>query len=132
MTFGRPSMISRTTAEKVPYPLIVDDAYLHDNPQIPVAQPAGTPSLMAFFVKSLELYDIVANSLSKLYSENDAYTQKSHGSQQSEMLDLTSVLHIDRSLMQWAQDLPPHLSVFSDATASDPIIQRQAIICKIR
>lgn len=52
MTFGRPSMISRTTAERVPYPLIVYDEYLNDDDQTMVAQPANTLSKMGFLVKS--------------------------------------------------------------------------------
>lgn len=132
MTFGRPSMISRTIAEQVPYPLIVDDEYLHDDDQVSVVQPADNPSIMGFFVKSLELYDIVAASLSKLYSEDDTYTRKPHGGLSTETLDTTTVLQLDRSLMQWARGLPYYLSVFSDVTVPNPIIQRQAIICKLR
>lgn len=45
-------MISRTTAERVPYPLIVYDEYLNDDDQTMVAQPANTLSKMGFLVKS--------------------------------------------------------------------------------
>ncbi|KAE8372401.1 fungal-specific transcription factor domain-containing protein [Aspergillus bertholletiae] len=67
MTFGRPAMISKASCESVPLPATVDEEYISTASDIEVAQPADRPSVMAFYAKSLELYEIMNDILLSLY-----------------------------------------------------------------
>ncbi|KAE8361992.1 fungal-specific transcription factor domain-containing protein [Aspergillus caelatus] len=67
MTFGRPAMISKASCESVPLPATVDEEYIPTASGIEATQPADQPSVMAFYAKSLELYEIMNDILLSLY-----------------------------------------------------------------
>ena len=67
MTFGRPAMISKASSGAVPLPAAVDDEYIPSGSSKEVSQPPDRPSMMAFYAKSLELYEIMNDVLLSLY-----------------------------------------------------------------
>ncbi|KAE8342668.1 hypothetical protein BDV24DRAFT_173673 [Aspergillus arachidicola] len=67
MTFGRPAMISKASCESVPLPATVDEEYIPTASGVEATQPADQPSVMAFYAKSLELYEIMNDILLSLY-----------------------------------------------------------------
>lgn len=134
MTFGRPAIVSKQLADNRPYPAMIDDEYLSDDPNVSAIQPDGQPSTMAFYVKTLELYDIVSKTLSILYIENDAWIRKGHSAHvhQPQNLDMANILQLDRDLLSWAQSLPSYLRLSSQDSLINNAILRQAVICRIR
>ncbi|KAJ5167561.1 uncharacterized protein N7482_006342 [Penicillium canariense] len=67
MTFGRPAMISKVSSTAVPLPFTVDDEFISTDTTSEPVQPVEQPSIMAFYAKSLELYEIMNDVLLSLY-----------------------------------------------------------------
>ena len=131
MTFGRPAMISRSLADAVPLPSMVIPEYLPlDNP--PGMSPSPPVSMIAFFVVSVKLYNIINDILLELYTGNDQARSKDQHSLTSESFDLDTVLKLDRALMIWGQTLPTHLRISSPESLENEIFQRQSVVCRAR
>ncbi|KAH8678470.1 fungal-specific transcription factor domain-containing protein [Xylariales sp. PMI_506] len=124
LTFGRPSMIARWLPNPVPPPLMIDDEFLDTQKKSAPIRPDGKPALLAFFIKSDELYNIVNDVLLVLYMNFG----ESHG-------NLVSVLQFDDRLVQWAHSLPEqlHYSPQIIKENSDGLVfQRQKIVLRAR
>ena len=66
MAYGRPFMIPVT--QNLILPEAIDDEILTSYPDPPAKQPEDKPSHMAFFVHTLQLYEIMGDILTTLYS----------------------------------------------------------------
>lgn len=136
MTFGRPAMISKTLADAVPLPAMIDPEYLPEDASTPGVQPAGRPAMMAFFVNSLTLYKIINDILLELYMNDDQDDTKDENGlplyKPYESLDLAAILKLDRALMAWGRNLPSYLKLSSPDSNINGMVYRQAIVCRAR
>ncbi|KAJ5100107.1 hypothetical protein N7532_007108 [Penicillium argentinense] len=108
MTFGRPAMISKTSSGAVPLPVNVDDEFVPVDLTSEPAQPPQHPSIMAFYAKTLELYEIMNDVLLSFYKPiaddigddiHDLYF--SHAYNEGER----TIFELDRSLTRWTRSL---------------------------
>ncbi|KAK9234013.1 fungal-specific transcription factor domain-containing protein [Lipomyces kononenkoae] len=123
MTFGRPGMIPRWLADTVPLPAIIDDEFLDVQKDSSVERPDGRPSVMAFSVKCLELYDIMNDILLELYMQS--------AERKDTVQELGQILRLDERLHAWKDTLPVHLQI-SAGIMADSLLRRQAFITRIR
>ncbi|KAL4877987.1 fungal-specific transcription factor domain-containing protein [Aspergillus karnatakaensis] len=135
MTFGRPAMISKASCGSVPLPATIDEEYIASASGSEATQPADRPSFMAFYAKSLELYEILNDVLLSLYkpvveeSPDDIYDF--YFNKETAEDELT-IFELDRALTKWTRSLPPHLRG-SSATGPDNIIfYRQSVVLRAR
>ncbi|KAJ9203744.1 transcriptional regulator family: Fungal Specific TF [Paecilomyces variotii] len=135
MTFGRPTMISEPSYSWVSLPATIDD----DESTSPSGRDgpgkrADEPSLINFFERSLELYEILNVILVRLYSSNPEgrlNDGRSYYCSQKESSDgEREVFELDRALAEWCRRLPPHLR--DGESAANPIFQRQSIVLRSR
>lgn len=135
MTFGRPAMISRGSNGAVPLPMAVDDELFLVESSSEPTQPTHQPSIMAFFAKTLELYEIMNEVLLSLYKpvsedgsgeSSDFLFNDGVGERGRTIFDL------DRSLTRWASDLPAHLRGSPSVGADNPVFDRQRIVLHAR
>lgn len=135
MTFGRPAMVSKVSSGAVPLPVRVDDEFIISNSTAELSQPEGKPSVMAFYIKTLELYEIMNDVLLSLYKPvvedspddvHDFYFNNSVSEGERTVFDL------DRSLNQWARNLPAHLCPGSSSRSDSPIFFRQSVVLQAR
>ncbi|GES66788.1 C6 transcription factor [Aspergillus terreus] len=136
MTFGRPAMISKASCGSVPLPATIDEEYIPAASGVEATQPADRPSLMAFYAKSLELYEILNEILLSLYkpvpeeSPEDIYDfyfnkESSEGEH--------TIFQLDRALTKWTKSLPPHLRGSYYAGGSGNIVfYRQSVVLRAR
>ncbi|UNI24980.1 hypothetical protein JDV02_010693 [Purpureocillium takamizusanense] len=127
MTFGRPSMIASWLPEtvQVPVPSMIDDEYLDSRAESSAIRPDGEPSVVAFFVKTIELYDIINDIILELYqSSTDMASKETH--------HLVAVLQFDDRLLKWEQSLPEHLQYAHCKGEQDLIFERQRIVLRAR
>lgn len=134
MTLGRPAMVSKSVAEAGPYPSIIDDEFLLDDSNMAFAQPSERPSILLFYIKTLELYAIVDDILTTLYMQNDAIWRGRAKSQRADLenTDMTTVVRLDKGLTDWAKGLPPYLRPSRPESLSNDAIRRQSIVCRAR
>ncbi|KAJ5818968.1 hypothetical protein N7474_004559 [Penicillium riverlandense] len=135
MTFGRPAMISKASSEAVPLPAAVDEEYILASDDAESAQPADRPSMMAFYAKSLELYEIMNDVLLSLYKPSPDEGAEgihdfffNHATHEGER----TIFDLDRSLTRWTLSLPPHLKGASALVTRNPIFCRQSIVLRAR
>lgn len=136
MTFGRPAMISKASSGAVPLPITVDDEFISAASADEPTQPAERPSMMAFYAKTLELYEIMNDVLLSLYKPapdesaediHDFYFNNSAGEGER------TIFELDRSLTRWTRSLPLHLRGDSSVSAQEnPIFFRQGIVLHAR
>lgn len=136
MTFGRPAMISKASCGSVPLPATIDEEYIPAASGVEATQPADRPSLMAFYAKSLELYEILNDILLSLYkpvpeeSPEDIYDfyfnkESSEGEH--------TIFQLDRALTKWTKSLPPHLRGSYYAGGSGNLVfYRQSVVLRAR
>ncbi|KAL3452764.1 fungal-specific transcription factor domain-containing protein [Aspergillus insuetus] len=135
MTFGRPAMISKASCGSVPLPATVDEEYIASASGAEATQPADRPSMMAFYAKSLELYEILNDVLLSLYkpipeeSPEDIYDfyfnrEPSEG-------ELT-IFELDRALTKWTRSLPTHLRGDPSPVDGNIIFKRQCVVLRAR
>jgi hypothetical protein len=135
MTFGRPAMITKASSGAVPLPVAVDEEFISSDSTSEASQPPNRPSMMAFFAKSLELYDIMNDVLLSLYKQSTDDTGEnihdlcfnnvvSEGEQ--------TIFELDRFLARWSRSLPEHLRGGSSETSTNPIFCRQSIVLRAR
>ncbi|CAH0018758.1 unnamed protein product [Clonostachys rhizophaga] len=126
MTFGRPSTINSGPFDHVPLPKMIDDEFLDTQTQPSATRPDGGKSMMAFFVKSLELFNI-ANDI-----QYEAYRQQ-RGVRDGEVNHLISVFRLDNRLVQWAQTLPVHLHYSESIQEGESLaFRRQRVVLRAR
>ncbi|KAJ5050299.1 hypothetical protein NUH16_008839 [Penicillium rubens] len=135
MTFGRPAMISKASSGAVPLPAAVDDEYIPSGSSKEVSQPPDRPSMMAFYAKSLELYEIMNDVLLSLYkpvSDDNAEDIHSFHFDNVASEGERTIFELDRSLTRWTQSLLPHLRWDSSTVSTNPIFYRQSIVLRAR
>jgi hypothetical protein len=136
MTFGRPAMISKSLADAVPLPTIIEPESLSYQTDFTSSRPETSTSIMAFFVHSLQLYSIINDILLELYIADDQGKQKNpHGStpeQSYQPFDMAAILKLDSDLMMWGRTLPPYLRVSCTESSENRIFWRQAVVCRAR
>ena len=106
LTHGRPAIISAEAATEVPFPQSCNGL--------------ADFSRIAFFTKSIELYEIINRTTMAVYSAGASNE------------DLASVIEIDEDLSAWKHGLPEHLQLESLEQTRDEIGKRQAVILRIR
>ncbi|PKX93596.1 transcription factor domain-containing protein [Aspergillus novofumigatus IBT 16806] len=135
MTFGRPAMISKASCGSVPLPATVDEEYIPAALDDEVRQPADRPSVMAFYAKSLELYEILNDILLSLYKPvpegnpediYDFYFNK--GLDEGER----TIFELDRALTKWTQSLPAHLRGDTSSKPEDAVFYHQSVVLRAR
>lgn len=135
MTFGRPAMISRISSGAVPLPVIVDDEYIPVGETSEPSQPADQPSIMGFYAKSLELYEIMNDVLLSLYKPiPDDLTDEAHDFYFNNVISEgeRTIFDLDRSLTRWARNLSSHLRRDSSVPSDNQIFCRQRIVLHAR
>jgi hypothetical protein len=134
MTFGRPAMISKASSGAVPLPAAVDDDYIPSGSIKEVFQPPDRPSMMAFYAKSLELYEIMNDVLISLYkpiSDDNGEDIHDFYFDNSASEGERTIFELDRSLTRWTRSLPPHLREDSSVSAN-AVFCRQSIVLRAR
>jgi len=129
-------MISKSLADAVSLPAMIEPESLSNQPNLTGFQPRAPTSMMAFFVHSLQLYNIINDILLELYMADGQSKQKdSHGfspEQLYQSFDMAAILKLDGDLMTWGRTLPPHLRVSCTESSEDTIFWRQAVVCRAR
>ena len=114
----------------VPLPVPVDEEFL------PGPQPQDRPSLLEYYVKSLELIKIMDEML-----QDNRYVERDHKTpnDQYELLfgypensEVVSVLKHDRILMAFSRNLPLHLQLFTAESRSNELFIRQTNVLRAR
>ena len=133
MTFGRPTMISRTT--NVPVPSLIDDEYL--SVEGTGKQPAHIPSRMGLFIFSCSLFEILDMVMSKFYTGSSDTKPASQIESENRMENMISdVMSIIRRLDDFQGTLPTYLQVTGTSQAPVPVIngyiqlQQQILYCR--
>lgn len=133
MAFGRPVVITKTSYGSVPLPAAVDEEYISTTSSADVAQPTDRSSMMAFYAKSLELYEVMNDvlfSLNKPIPEEspedflDFYKEANVGER--------TIFELDQALTIWTRSLPGHLRRTLSAWSENPISHRQSIVLRAR
>lgn len=125
MTYGRPTMISRSVASATPLPQPVDDEELAEGQDFAARQ--GAPTKLDFFIHSLKLHDVLEQLL-----ENDRSN--------SGNCDQASFIGIDAKLMAWELALPQHLkdghlvasAEQAQTSTRQMVLLRQAVVLRQR
>lgn len=136
MTFGRPAMISKASSTSVPLPDTVDEEYIPETSGAQAEQPSDRPSVMAFYAKSLELYEILNDILLSLYNKS------SHDETPEDMYDYyfdqeinqgeRTIFDLDRTLTKWTRTLPLHLRDPLSSWSDNIIFHRQSVVLRAR
>lgn len=135
MTFGRPAMISKYSSGAVPLPISVDDEFVSAASLAEPSQLAERPSMMVFYAKTLELYEIMNDVLLSLYKPvsdesaddiHDFYFNNTGGEGER------TIFELDRSLTRWTRGLPVHLRGDLVNAQDNPIFFRQGIVLHAR
>jgi hypothetical protein len=134
MKFGRPLSIQTADVCDVPLPLEVDDQYIH-NSSTP-RQPAGRPSITAFFIYTIKLAKVIDNILRDLYTTNKRTSRQTStdnalpvSSSQSRILGHAVLL--DGQLQSWWKEIPAHLHPES-RIVDGRVFQRQKFVIHVR
>ncbi|KAJ5114253.1 hypothetical protein NUU61_000012 [Penicillium alfredii] len=135
MTFGRPAMITKSSSGAVPLPAAIDEEYIPVESSAEAAQPENRPSMMAFYAKSLELYEIMNDVLLSLYkpmSEETAEDAHDFYFSSATSEGERTIFDLDRSLTRWTRSLPSYLRGTSSVSSGNPILHRQSIVLRAR
>ncbi|KAF5862209.1 hypothetical protein ETB97_011914 [Aspergillus alliaceus] len=133
MTFGRPAMITKASCGLVPLPDMVDEEYIPTASGIEATQPADRPSVMAFYAKSLELYEIMNDILLSLYKpvpeDNPEDMYDFYFNKEISQNERT-IFELDRALTKWSRSLPPHLRGSSLSDSTDVVFYHQSVVLR--
>ncbi|KAI9159141.1 Sorbicillinoid biosynthetic cluster transcription factor 2 [Paramyrothecium foliicola] len=125
MTFGRPSMIAKWLQTPDGLPAMIDDEFLDTQTEPSAIRPDGGATVMAFFRKSLELYEIINDILIQLYLDPKEFRSKNFH-------HLGIVLSLDQRLVEWSESLPDHLK-YSFAVPNETLVfRRQRVVLRAR
>lgn len=118
-------MTSNNSSKPVPLPSMIDDEFF-DTQKTPAAlRPDGKPAIVAFFIKTLELYSMVNDILQEFYVSNADWEKKHYN-------PLISILRFDDRLTAWAASLPKHLQYSTFDGDENDMYRRQRIVLRIR
>ena len=123
-------MVDKSASKQVPLPMAVDDQFLESG------QPDDQPSVLAFYVYTLESFEILsrAQQISALIEDQDLEQKDQYRLLfgYSDLANVTSVLEIDQALTNWYMELPSHLQLTSTISDNASILKRQAHITRFR
>lgn len=128
-------MVDKLVSNSVPLPIFVDDEHMDKG------QPSGCPPVVAFYINTLEVFEIMAKVMQNSASLNRGFETCTSPDQyhllfgDSDINHLTETLKLDQSLMNWASSLPSHLRadpVTSRHQKYNPIFHRQANVLRSR
>lgn len=126
MAYGRPFMIP--VSQHPALPQIIDDDLLSS--EKPAVQPEDKPSHMAFFVHTLQLYEIMGDILNTVYSGGDR--RSIAGTTPEQEGGLNAVIRLQSALSSWERALPWFLKPSGLASISDNAIIRQNNVLRAR
>jgi hypothetical protein len=106
-------------------PAMIDDEFLDTQRDPSAIRPDGGPAVLAFFRKSLELYDIINDSLIELYLDSKDPKGK-------ELQNIWAVVSLDQRLVDWAHSLPAHLQYGRDIPDEALVFRRQRVVLRTR
>jgi hypothetical protein len=135
MTFGRPAMVTKASSGAVPLPVAVDEDFIPSESGPEASQPPDRPSMIAFFAKTLELYDIMNDVLLNFYKQSaDDSGENMHDLYFNSVIGegAQTIFEFDRCLARWTRSLPVHLRGDSSAASVNPIFYRQSIVLRAR
>ncbi|KAM0322186.1 hypothetical protein ACHAQA_009676 [Verticillium albo-atrum] len=133
VTHGRPAMISGHLATTVPLPLSSSTPV--NGAEAVMGNGAGHA---AFFVKSVQLYEIIHRTIIAFYGGTGGRPKckesqaSDNGIADGEDDDFDMVVQLDRSLSKWEQSLPAQLRWSSLEATTDDISRRQSVILRMR
>jgi hypothetical protein len=132
VTHGRPAMIPSHVAQRVTLPIIAQTPEC-DNPASILG---NTTTHASFFVKSVELYEVIYRTILAVYYSDGGPLPKCvanlhNRDLSSEDEDLAVVIQLDGALRKWKTTLPEHLKIFTSEARAMPV-HRQAVILHIR
>ncbi len=116
-------MISSQLADDVPLPVFSSSATDHETSRI------------AFFVKTVELYEIVNRTLLTLYQEKGpkkSSNESDQGTTNLELEELCQTIRLEESLSQWQSGLPAHLAFDTLSAERKEMFQRQTVVLHTR
>lgn len=129
-------MISKSLADAVPLPTMIELESLPHQVNASGFQPGTSTLMKAFFVHSLRLYSIINDILLELYMTDDQGGQKGphdlDPEQSYQSFDMVAILKLDRDLMTWGRTLPPRLRISCTESSENKIFRRQAVVCRAR
>ncbi|OLN83341.1 putative transcriptional regulatory protein C530.05-like protein 4 [Colletotrichum chlorophyti] len=138
ITHGRPAMISDQLVSNAVLPSIPDSGARGENGAPPEAVQLHKLRYQGFFVKSLELYEVINQAVLAFYSTSSPMkpdtTANGVGQRPLDRheLDLGTALQLDQRLTKWEKGLPSFLTATEPETQLDEVFRRQAIILRIR
>ncbi|RXG42334.1 hypothetical protein VDGE_09607 [Verticillium dahliae] len=133
VTHGRPAMISGHLATTVPLPMSSASSVNGTEAAL-----SGGAVHAAFFVKSVQLYEIIHRTIIAFYggtmgcSKSKQSQGSDSGSSDGDDDDFDKVVQLDRSLSHWEQRLPVHLRWTSLVDTADEVSRRQTVILRMR
>jgi hypothetical protein len=128
-------MVDKLASNSVPLPIFVDDEHMDRG------QPSDCPPVIAFYIKTLEVFEIMAKVMQNSTSSNRGVASFTSRDQyhllfgDANISHLTETLKLDQTLMIWASSLPNHLrpdSASSPGQTYNPIFHRQANVLRSR
>ena len=106
-------------------PSMIDDEFLDTQTEPSDFRPDGGPTVMAFFRKTLELFDIINDILIQLYLDpKDARVKDTRY--------LKLVLDLDGRLVTWIESLPDYLRYSYSNPDEVFAFRRQRIVLRAR
>jgi hypothetical protein len=125
-------MIPSHVAQRVPLPLIAQSSNGDGN----VGILGSSATHASFFVKSVELYDIMYRTILAVYNSDGGPLPKCVANPHNREVstddeDIAIVIQLDGSLRKWKQTLPEQLKLRS-SEQRQMIVHRQAVILHIR
>lgn len=133
MTFGRPTMLSKSWS--VPVPSLIDDEYLRVEGD--GVQPPDVPSRLGLFVSSCRLFELLDEILSSFYAEDSGTglpKQLESESRAREMI--VDVLNFNRRLDKFIDSIPEYLHtadssrMITSESNSCRSLQQQVLYCR--
>ena len=133
--FGRPISMQAANVVEVPLPLAIDDQYIQNTSLAP-RQPLARPPILAFFLHTIKLAQIIDQILQVLYTTTNERLQQSGVDTQlrpehSLSYLLSETVLLDGQLQAWWQDRPKHLHPTTN-TSDSRIFQRQQTVMQLR
>lgn len=106
-------------------PSMIDDEFLDTQTEPSTVRPDRGPTVMAFFRKTLELFDIINDILIQLYLDpKDARGKDTH--------HLKLVLDLDGRLVAWVDSLPDYLKYSYSNPDEVFAFRRQRVVLRAR
>ena len=136
MTYGRPCAIDSGAATVVPFPKVLEHEYFSADDVCNDPPSGERPSIINFYIHTLELYDILHDILFNFYSITVRPKQTILGAFDAFFGIATttqghpSVFELERRISRWETNLPYHLRLGErpKTIGVKPVLYRQAVV----